>query len=60
MIRVTVWARAEAEARAQLLWILADLGRRLHAAQLLGHGDGEYTFECSTTSYMEDVASYAS
>jgi hypothetical protein len=60
VIRVTVWARDEGEARAQLLWILADLGRRLQGAALLTQADGEYLFECSTTSYMADVDSYAS
>jgi hypothetical protein len=59
-IRVTVWARDEGGARSQLIWILAELGRRLHRAELLTRGDGEFTFDCSTTSYQGQAASYAS
>jgi hypothetical protein len=59
-IRVTVWAPDERGARSQLIWILAELGRRLHRAELLTQGDGEFTFDCSTTSYQGQAASYAS
>ncbi len=59
-IRITVWARDEGGARSQLIWILAELGRRLHGAELLTTADGEFTFDCSTSSYRSQAASYAS
>ena len=59
-IRVTVWAPDEGGARSQLIWILAELGRRLHRAELLTQAEGEFTFDCSTTSYQTQAASYAS
>ena len=45
---------------SQLIWILAERGRRLHRAELLTQGNGEFTFDCSTTSYQGQAASYAS
>ena len=56
-IRVTVWAPDEGGARSQLIWILAELGRRLHRAELLTQAEGEFTFDCSTSSYQSKAAS---